>query len=90
MLNFNSQKTWAGVYVYYHQGTEAKEYLFPIYNYISRYEHDRSGAPVTPFINSYALSDSLVFVQGMQGLLAKMTRPIEPKPKLALKTGDDK
>lgn len=75
MLNFNSQKIWAGVYVYYHQDNSAKEYLFPIYNYISNYNHERSGAPVAPFINSYDLGDSLVFVQGMEGLLTKMDIP---------------
>ncbi len=78
LLNFKLANTWAGIYVFYTKDGERQEYVFPLRSTsprISKYEHIRTGAAIEPFINSRALSDSLLFLQGLQGLVAELEIP---------------
>lgn len=71
-------KTWGGIYVYYTEQDSLKEHAFPISalsGKISRYAHDYTGSMVGDFLENPALGDSLLFLQGLQGLLIKMNIP---------------
>ena len=67
-----------GLYVYYTSFTgDSRLYTFTINDDAAKMVNfipDHSGSPVEPFIgeNEYNLGDSLIFVQGMSGLNAKL------------------
>lgn len=78
LLNLPMNNTWAGIYVYYTKNGEQEEYLFPLRSSsprISSYEQIHTGAFVEPFIGSATLGDSLLFLQGFEGLLAEISIP---------------
>ncbi len=68
-----------GIYVYYRESdTIKKHYQFPfIYTSPSfaRYQNTYKGAFIEPFVRLDALEDSVLFVQGTQGLFARVNFP---------------
>ncbi|MEZ5058542.1 MAG: DUF4270 family protein [Saprospiraceae bacterium] len=66
--------------VYYH--SDDTTFLKRNFNFertlVSNFEADYAGSEVEPFLNSIAENDSLIFIQGMQGLEAKVTFPDKP------------
>ena len=79
LINFDLfNKPWGGIYLYYREQSDTLEYVFPITalsGRISRYEHDYSGSLAGGFIESSEKGDSLLFLQGLQGLLVKLDIP---------------
>lgn len=78
LLNLKLANTWAGIYVYYSRSGVPGEYIFPLRSNsprVSSYQYQRNDAVVEPFIGSAALSDSLLFLQGLQGLFVELTFP---------------
>lgn len=71
LISFNLKDAAAGVYIYYSRAGKAYEYQLPfnaLAARIANYVNDHSGTPVANFISNRQLGDSLVFVQGMEGL----------------------
>jgi hypothetical protein len=66
--------------VYYH--SDDTTFLKRNFNFertlVSNFESNYTGSKVEPFLNSIANNDSLIFIQGMQGLEAKVTFPDKP------------
>lgn len=81
MLNFllfSELNGAAGIFVYHNQGGVTRQYQFPIGLASARvvsYRNDYTGAPVAPFIDNTELGDSLVFVQGSEGLSVRIKIP---------------
>ena len=81
MLSFDLLSPDAGIYLYYRQtpGGEPRRFLYDFDLQatvrFTHYSHDYEGAPVAPFLDSPQLGDSLIFVQGMSGLEAKLEIP---------------
>ncbi len=71
MISFNLKSSTAGIYVYYTRAGKHYQYQFPFNALAARmanYVNDHSGAVVQPYINEPLKGDTLVFVQGMEGL----------------------
>ncbi|WP_020538104.1 DUF4270 family protein [Lewinella cohaerens] len=71
LLNFNVNRSWSGVYFYYRAGTDTLTYSLEagsIGRRISTYTHDYEGYVAGDFIENPDTQDSLMFLQGMQGL----------------------
>lgn len=81
MLSFNFLSENAGIYLYYRDSLSGKpkRFLFdfdfePTVRFVN-FKHDYDGAPVAPFLEEPKLGDSLIFVQGMSGLEARLEIP---------------
>ncbi|MCB0561122.1 MAG: DUF4270 family protein [Lewinellaceae bacterium] len=81
MLSFDLLSPDAGIYLYYRDSTGGKPKRF-LYDFdiqptvrFTNYQNSYDGAPVAQFLNKPALGDSLIFVQGMSGLEAKLEIP---------------
>lgn len=80
LASFNLRSTLGGIYVY---GTEPStdssfHYQFEINEFSVRsvqFEHTYDNSAAEAFIGSTELSDSLLFVQGMQGVNSRLTFP---------------
>lgn len=71
LLNFNVNRSWSGVYFYYRAGTDTLTYSLEagsIGRRISTYAHDYEGYVAGDFVENPDTNDSLMFLQGMQGL----------------------
>lgn len=78
LLNFALNRSWAGVYFYYRNGTDTLSYnleMGGLGRRISQYTHDYTGSLVGTYLDNPTNSDSLLFVQGMQGLLTAFDIP---------------
>jgi hypothetical protein len=78
MLSFNLFTTTAGIYLYYKQDTVPKQFVFELDEQSVRfahYEHDFSQGVVAAFLDNSQLGDSLLFLQGMEGLNIKLEFP---------------
>lgn len=78
LLNFPLNRSWAGVYLYYRNGTDTLTYSFNMGGLgrrISQYSHDYSGSLAGDYLANSTNSDTLLFVQGMQGLMAAVQIP---------------
>ena len=79
IIGFNLFAAESGIFVYYHD--DAGEFFQ--YQYVlgalsvraANYEHDYSGTLVETFIDNTDKGDSLLFVQGLEGLEAKIEIP---------------
>lgn len=71
LLNFNVNRSWSGVYFYYRAGTDTLTYSLEagsIGRRVSTYTHDYDGYVAGDFVENPDTNDSLMFLQGMQGL----------------------
>jgi hypothetical protein len=71
LLNFSLNRSWSGVYFYYRSGTDTLTYSLEagsIGRRISTYTHDYQGYVAGDFIANPDTQDSLMFLQGLQGL----------------------
>ncbi len=79
MLGINLLDAYTGVMLYYtRDDTLNQQFQFNLDLFSTRYtefQHDISGAPVEQFVNAESVSDSLVFVQGMAGVIGKVSIP---------------
>lgn len=78
LLNFNLNNTWPGVYFYYRSGTDTLSYNLEagsIGRRVSTYTHDYNGYVAGDFIANPETKDSLMFLQGLQGLLVAFEIP---------------
>ncbi len=75
MLSFSLTDDLAGFSVYYRKDTLSRRYEFNFQRVVvPTFEHEYTGAVVEPFVNGQS-GDSLIFLQGMQGLSAKIILP---------------
>ena len=81
MLSFDLLASTAGIYLYYHDTIDGPPLRF-LYDFdiqptvrFTHYEHDYEEALVASFLNGPGTNDSLIFVQGMSGLDAKLEIP---------------
>lgn len=79
LLDFSlSINNWAGIYVYYQQGGDTLSYNFElgtIGKRINQYKHDYTASMVGDFLDDTTKGDSLLFLQGMEGLLVELSIP---------------
>ncbi len=81
MLSFDLLSENAGIYLYYRDSLagKPKRFLFdfdlqPTVRFVN-FKHDYEGAPVAAFLEEPKLGDSLIFIQGMNGLEARLEIP---------------
>ena len=80
MMNFDfGTNKISGIYVYYHNlgaDKDRKIYVFrPSARRFANFKNDYANAPIKPFLNNQTKGDSLVFIQGMSGVNAKIEFP---------------
>lgn len=78
LMNLAINKAWSGVYFYFRDGQDTLSYNLAtgiVGRRISAYRHDYTGALAGEFIENPTDSDSLVFLQGLQGLVTSLTIP---------------
>ena len=78
MMSFNLSSPISGLYLYYSTANDTLFYRFRVNNSAARminFTHDYSSSNVNSFIDDTNLGDSLVFLQGMSGLNAKLSIP---------------
>ena len=78
MLSFNLRSSIAGIRVYYHKDTVYDNYFFPIFtsDVVTTYmENDHIGSISGAFADATAEDDSLLFLQGMEGLSVEVEIP---------------
>ncbi len=78
IMSFNLASPIAGMYLYYSTSSDTLFYRFRVNNSAARmvnFTHDYSNSTVNSFIDDTNLGDSLVFLQGMSGLNAKLEIP---------------
>jgi len=80
LMSLNLLAGEAGLYVYYKRGPQLfnAQYRFqfnPFYARVVHMKTDQTGAFAEPYIENETLSDSLVFVQGMDGLNVRLEIP---------------
>lgn len=79
IMGFNLASSLSGLYLYYQDDTTGtKTYRFGVNNNAAQmvnFQHDYTGSEVEPFIENEINGDSLVFIQGMSGLNAKLRIP---------------
>ena len=78
LLDINFDRAWAGIYLYVDDRGETLNYALPVNAlsaHINRYEHDFSTGAVQEFIGNQEKGDSLLFLQGMEGLLVELSLP---------------
>ncbi|MCO6477471.1 MAG: DUF4270 family protein [Phaeodactylibacter sp.] len=81
MLSFDLLSEHAGIYLYYRDSLAGKPKRFlydfdiqPTVRFVN-FQHNYEGAPVAAFLEEPKLGDSLVFIQGMTGLEARLEIP---------------
>lgn len=79
MLSFNLMNTRAGIYVYYKEKdtipAQQQIYFDPFWARATNFEHNYSGTLVQTYLENPQLNDSLVFVQGMAGVITELEIP---------------
>ncbi len=78
LMNFTMSRTWPGIYFYYREGPDTLTYNFEVGSIgrrISQYKHDYDSYIVGDFINDPLANDSLMFLQGLQGLRIAFEMP---------------
>ena len=82
MMAFNLSSAQTGMFLYYHTSNDTSRYRFWITNKAAQMVYlksDDAGSTVEPFISDdnggAYLGDSLIFIQGMSGLNAKLSIP---------------
>lgn len=71
MMNFRMNRSWPGVYFYYRLNGDTLRYNLEagsIGRRISQYNHDFDGYIAGQFIDDPVTNDSLMFLQGLEGL----------------------
>lgn len=70
LMNLNVNRSWTGLYFYYRAGNDTLTYSFEsrsIGRRVSNYKHDYDGYVLGDFLDNGSDTDSLLFLQGMQG-----------------------
>ncbi len=78
LLDFSLNNVWAGMYIYYRDQQDTLSYAFDLGfagKRISQYTHTYNGYVVDDFLDNNEQGDSLLFIQGMQGLLVAFEIP---------------
>jgi hypothetical protein len=78
LLSFGLNRSWPGIYYYYRSGTDTLTYNLEVGSIgrrISTYTHDYNGYVVGDYIADPSNNDSLIFLQGLQGLLTAFEMP---------------
>ncbi len=78
MMGFDYSNFLTKLRVYYRTESDTTSYVFFIADLstkVSHYEMDYTGSQVEPFIDNPTMGDSLLFVQGLSGLNAKLDFP---------------
>lgn len=78
LLDFRLNNVWAGMYIYYRDQNDTLSYSFELGfagKRISQYTHTYTGSVVGDFLDDNEQGDSLLFMQGMQGLLIEFEIP---------------
>ncbi|RME96149.1 MAG: DUF4270 family protein [Bacteroidetes bacterium] len=81
LLNFDLGRFWTGIYLYYTVDGVPYTYKYDFSSRerrgdrVSKIQHQYTGALAESFINSQVGQDSLVFIQGLQGLFMKLEFP---------------
>lgn len=83
IMSFNLSNSRAGIFMYYTKNDTIKTQMqFSFDAFLARttkFEHNYSNAFVKPYINNPTRSDSLVFVQGMAGVITRLEVPYVDK-----------
>jgi len=78
LLDLNLNQSWAGMHIFYQEGGDTLKYIMEIGTIgrrLSQYTHEYTGSVVDPFLESSSINDSLLFLQGLQGLLVEFKIP---------------
>ena len=78
LLDLSLNNTWAGMYLYYRDQEDTLSYAFELGfagRRISQYTHTYNGYVVNDFLDDNEQGDSLLFLQGLQGLLIAFEIP---------------
>lgn len=79
MLSFNLVSAQAGIFLYYTQNDtlhiQNQLYFDSRYVRTTQFDYNPKGATVERYINSPTLGDSLLFLQGMAGVITKLEVP---------------
>jgi hypothetical protein len=78
LMNFTANNSYTGIYFYYRNGTDTLTYNLEVGGIgrrISQYKHDYTGSVAGTYIANPSTQDSLIFLQGMQGLLMAFEVP---------------
>ncbi|MEL7251260.1 MAG: DUF4270 family protein [Bacteroidota bacterium] len=78
LMNFTMNRSWPGIYFYYREGVDTLTYNFEVGSIgrrISQYKHDYDSYIVGDFIDDPVTNDSLMFLQGLQGLRIALEMP---------------
>ena len=71
IMNFSMNRSWAGVYFYYRIADDTLSYSLEagsIGRRISQYKHTYDGYVAGDYVNNPLANDSLMFIEGLQGL----------------------
>jgi hypothetical protein len=78
LMNLAINKAWTGIYFYFRDGQDTLSYNLAtgiVGRRISAYRHDYTGSLAGEFIENASDQDSLVFLQGLQGLITRLEIP---------------
>jgi hypothetical protein len=78
LLDIDFDKPWGGIYLYAEDRGDKINYALPINvlsAHINRYEHDFTTGLVQDFLEAPEKGDSLLFLQGLEGLLVEVEIP---------------
>lgn len=78
LLDIDFARPWGGVHFYFSQPDTTTSYILPVNAlsaHINRYEHDFSAGTVGDYLDNEAKGDSLLFLQGLEGLLVELEIP---------------
>jgi hypothetical protein len=83
MMSFNLSDARAGIFMYYTKNDTARTQMQFTFNSllarVTKFEHNYNNTFVKPYINNPSSSDSLIFVQGMAGVLTRLEVPYVEK-----------
>ena len=78
LMNFTLNRSWPGVYFYYREAFDTLSYNLEVGSIgrrISQYKHTYDSYVVGDFLNDPVANDSLMFLQGLQGLRIAFEMP---------------
>jgi hypothetical protein len=78
LMNLAINKAWAGLYFYFRDGQDTLTYNLAtgiVGRRVSAYRHDYTGSLAGAFLENPSDQDSLVFLQGLQGLITSLKIP---------------
>lgn len=78
LMNFVMNRSWPGIYFYFRSGLDTLTYNLEVGSIgrrISQYKHIYDGYVAGDFINDPVANDSLMFLQGLQGLRIAFEMP---------------